>query len=274
MVDRAGKLEDAHAGREQLVVERATDAEKRGVIGFFGDEQPHVHSAGGAKFQRGQRHAVRDKITGGQPGSRARVIKHRDQGFLHRLGWIVRSSGENQGRGLAATVAGRIIAGLLDFLVGGEIPVVGETFLQGAGERAGELGLQVAPGADLGVEALVFDADVHAADKRDVAVDDLHLAMIAQIKQVAMPARVEREKPGEFSARRHEFLEVVGGQQHGADFIQKDAHLYAATGGGHERVAQTPARLVLAPDEKLDVHVIFRGVDALFERIVKEAGIR
>ena len=114
--------------------------------------------------------------------------------------------------------------------------------------------------------------DVHAADEGDGSVDDLDLPVIAEVEKEAAAQRADGLKPGELAAGLDEFAEVRGREKDGAELVEQHADGDAAAGGGDEGVAEAAAGLVFAPDEKLDVDVVFGRVDARDERIVEGVG--
>jgi hypothetical protein len=118
-----------------------------------------------------------------------------------------------------------------DLLAGGEEPVVGEDVLELAttGPSASTWTSRQCPQGL--VEALVFAADVHPADEREGAVDDLQLAVVAQVEEEPVALGIEALEPGEMAAGRPQVASRLLGEAVGADPVEEEADGHAAPRG-------------------------------------------
>ena len=173
----------------------------------------------------------------------------------------------------ASGIAGAVVFGRDDFFLGGKEPIRRECLLEVSGYAAVKLELRVAPARFAVAVPDVFVANVHSADKRERAVDDLELAMIAQVHEaqvLVVRPRVEPRKP---AARRDERIEERSRRAPAAHLIAEQPHLDSAPGGFNEKIEKAPALRIVLPDEELDVNVMPRFANRLLEGGIELRGI-
>ena len=131
-----------------------------------------------------------------EPNPLPRGGEKREHRFGNRLPRQIRAAGDNlDDVRPGGDLPGKILrAG--DALIRRKKPVFGKNALQLADDVALDQHLGIEPGTSAGIAKDVFAPHIHAADHRDFAIDDLQLAMIAQIHETRMPPERERIKPG------------------------------------------------------------------------------
>ena len=98
--------------------------------------------------------------------------------------------------------------------------------------------------------------------------------MIAQMQGKPPAKRVERAKPREVTARRDQRCEEPLAGVQAAEPIHEHPHDHATPRCSHERLAERLAVVVFLQHKELDVNVMRRGGDALFEGGVKCRRVR
>ena len=272
----ATPLVDLHAGAQQPAVVAAPGVEHQPRIGFAWQYQPHIDAPRRRAFQRGQQLRVGREIGVGDLDARLGAADGRQQrGVDDAERLLGRTANGAHHVAPGRSRLGKPVAHLqrVALLLG---PDRQKQFLQFGHHRPLQLQVGVAPGQrgraggvflGLGLAfegaAGVHAADVDAAQKRGLAIDDEEFAVVALVHRPALAQRqrvdrVEFQHPD--AAVLHLRKQRRGGEQR-AHAVANYIDLHAGALLGDQRGGKALAHFVVVKDVGFHVDVVVRALD-------------
>jgi hypothetical protein len=259
--------EDAHARRLRVPEERPRRMPDQPMVGLIRNQEPDIHPAQRSELHRRLDLRVGDEIGRGDPDATARLLQRLDEHQVTRLERIGRAGRKDQ-RGLIGVRRGLRLPAKLGNLAGRPVPVLRPGELDRLHARAPDPQMRVPPGAVLGILAAVLVAHVEAAHAGDLAVDQHHLAVVAEVHpEVVANSALLRLEAGNGNACLPQRVEHPARFRPATELVEEHEDPHASPRGGHEFLRETPPHLVVAQDVVLHQDVVLRPVDRFEDRL-------